>query len=1442
MNKMIVLLKFLIFCLPFVAVGFVAFKTNLKKKNRYQQVFMPLIAVVYCVLVMIFIDDVIDIIDVVITFIEKLLPFLDLRFGLVFVVNTAIIVGFFFVKIFALLLCKVLSFIPFLTDFFSGFFYCVREEDAAKADGDGEEDAKRHYLKSKFRDAKKIFTAMYVGSLIVGAIVMLVTAMISSDTLVSKPAYPVVGILVLGEIVFFMNGLTYEEVLEKEEIEEEPEETETDYETLIDKYRDLYGSRLIENCRDDKSSDMNEASDDLLEKYKEEYEKTLDQEANIMYRYFSAVKENGVSLDEGYISQTKNIIDGKSVLFCTMFYDDTTDYVFLPVIRHLMRREKILIITPNGGEANASKWFADGMEKVNNFRDIWKVVPFAEIDADTFVSVIETKNTYNHKLLNAKESFLAEATMVFIVEPSRMLGSMQLGLSTIVSYLRRGGNDPQYIMYDRNCDGLVDSLSHVLGKSLVQVNATAVGTAKKNMLFWRADGKMMHHKLGLSSSRYLGMGTELALVALKEKVSNVVWASSEKFPVTDMKWIASQYYAPLCGVAGLKLSQNELSDHLDFNADPCSITKSENSLIVAEDELNNAFEVARQYLTRGSAQSFVNVISSAYWLREYMMDNSDIFVNDPKSIPNITPDYQRSVCNVVYKLMSRMINAPVPEDEVRDALDLIGEDTDRIYNTLRGLILRYFFRVDGGDAEKSVVFRIDSALSVTTQIVVDPKTMRPERKRFYSIGNKAFVDEFMSQLKIIYYLAEDETDKTHFTDSALYGHVFQKYLPGMFTTFEGKYYEIINMTKSNGIIVRRASDHINARHYYRVIRDYTVTGETSSNKVGTRYTYGNIVFERTEADIKVETYGYYDLTDYHNLAKAKKVLVSGIEDREYRTKNVIKVAMNGSSEAARTTVAALLNELFVSVFPHDHQYIAATTKHENAPFADAILPGLTVVSEDGGKNAGDGFEFSSDDCIYIIEDSLMDLGLLENVERYFTRFLEIICDVLNWHKEKLDESKDAPAEGPEEMPFDGGDDENAGDGGIDDMGIGDTEEDGGKKGKKKKEKKKKKSFFAWIKDKFRRKKKSDDAPDEGTVETAPYDEMPQTEDEESDVTEGNNDFGSAENNDAENGPDDVPPMQDKACVPLRSGVKYRDTGVDTSGIEGDDSESVSSDDAKNAPDEVVLPYKESHYMLYGFESVPSFLDLEGTSEYLNDNGFEDNYLKQSRESNKFRRLQWYNYHFEPGVHYCDFCGAVLGKKYDILDDGRERCRACSDEAITKVSDFTRLYKETRKDMERIFGIKLKTKIKIRMCNAKRIAEELGETFVATPGFDCRTLGFAVRGGRKSDIYIENGAPRIETAKTLVHEMTHTWQYENIPELFNGEHDLSHTEGMAVWAEVQYLMSIGLKDRAVNYIYARLQTANEYGLGLKMYLEKFKVNDGKTAAGNSPFKCSKDPLE
>lgn len=1607
------ILKFVLPILPIVLAALIGIKVNLKKEKRHHQLVLPVVALIYGIVYLLLVDDIALLLLKGIYYLIsrfEFLAFLDKvnwAYGVMYVANTVMILLFMAIK--GMLMPLLAAFPPeknSVTRFLTGLFYDYDEkaedDDSDKGNNGKKAQSGKWYLKDKLGHAKKVLMAVYIGVIAFSCLLFATTCYLISKSVLSVPFYPAFGILILGEVFFFLGGLP-KGGDDEEEIADAPEDekAEIDYSTLKEIYEKLFGDRISNSVDLPPIENKKIPVAQLLLRYREEYEETGSQEAHLLFKYFTNMLLSGEELDDGLIASARNIIEGKNILFSTPFYEDASKYIFLPITRHLMQNKKILIVVGRiGAEKNITDWFKRGLYGVNNFENIWKTALLCESNEETKIAVLPMKDIYNLKMLNSKAQFLEDTSMVIITDPTRLLGTMQVGLSTVVSLIRRG-EKPQYIAFDRNCDGLVDSLSHVLNSSIEEVTATTVASAKSTAILWEADGKNLHHRLGLDTARYLGVGSELAAVAVANKVSEVNWFAYEKFPATDMRWIISQYYGPLCKVMDLPVSQSELEEHVKVSDDLWSMPQGKDRFIIAEDEYNNAYEIIRQFSSRATNQAFIHVLSQNYLLRDYMSENAQIFTYDPKAIPNIAADYQRVRCNMVYKLVMRLMNGEMYEEEIKEALVLMGVYSNDVHSDLTSLIMESFV-----PAHSSEKIAPESIVNVRTDLVIDKKTRRPERKRVYAITNTLFIDRFLQQLQVVHCVAEDEADKNLYLNSILYGHVYQKYLPGTFTVYDGKYYEVVSVTRNNGIIFRRAADHITKRSYYRQIRTYNVSGFEPSTEAATQTTFGNVVFERGNAEIDVTTDGYFELSDFGNLKSANKVLLNGIPVRKYQNKSIIRVKLTGADQKVRFTIATMMNELFVTLFPEMHEYVVATTNGTDPDKCDGYVPRLVVSGADG--------VVEDDGYIYIIEDSLIDMGLLINVDRYFTRIMEIITDLLCWHNERLDEETaqeeggegpaeegeggedgteeggedgpkkkkgcsgwfgsifkkkktddgvdeggEAPAEegeggdvpesapeGGEDRPQGGNDEPQGGDGETDapqepddepeapasapddafddpqvpgETAVGGSSDDGdafaepqvpGEVAETPQsapaeddafaepeapadepatepeapvsepeapaevnepapaeepkpveepasvEKPKKKGFFGWLGGLFGKKKKQPveepaPVPEEGVSDFPDVTEIPAEElggapvDAPAENPDGNGEDANAQD-------DSVITSGNFMSRPLFNMIPAPEMDVvddNEDAITGEDEESVEvdSEDAgtgSGGNSTERKKYSQRFFMLYGNEAVPEVFDLEATLKYLKENGFEDNYLKQSRDSAKNTKLKWYNYRYEPGEHYCDFCGTKLEGKISVLKDGRERCNECKKTAINRVRQFKKLYKEAHRQMEEIFGIKIKSKIQIRITNAEEIAKEGGYEFTPTPGFDGRALGFAQRlGNGKTRIMLENGAPKLETEKTLVHEMTHIWQYENMLNLWSPERDLVAIEGMAVWVEAQYLTSLGLEERAKAYVDARCYEDSEYGQGMREYIKRYPLRKGKKVTRGTPFcKPGQNPLK
>lgn len=891
------------------------------------------------------------------------------------------------------------------------------------------------------------------------------------------------------------------------------------------------------------------------------------------------------------------------------------------------------------------------------------------------------------------------------------------------------------------------------------------------IMCWEAEGDYLQHRLLPNISRYLGVGTELSMVALKNQVRHVEWYGGDSFPVEDIHWIARQYYYDLLKYAGLFANQQFLNEVFSVSPNMWCAAKRKHHFMTVEDEAFNMFEVRRVFSTRAMSQGFVNVISPNYLLRDYMAENEGLFNADPKAIPYFVADYAHTRRNVALRLSLRLCSGKVREDEMRRELMLIDADTDDIRKSFWHEICRcYSFgnkepELDskGNELLRCRVNGMDTVIgieAIAMKRMFSEGTMRMEN--LYFICDETFKNLLLNDLRSAEYIAEDENGEKQFLGTELQGHVFQKYLPGQFLTFNGKHYEMLKVTSEGQIMVRRAADHIAGRPSYRQQRKYIIAATINSDIMGDSMDIGGIRITKQYADIRVETSGYWQMPKYNDFENGSQVKVNGIPERSYCGKQMLKIELTHggnkiSSEACRT-IALLMNEVFRTLFAENQDFIVALCAGENdAPFTCNIA-------------SGDGFE-ASDSCIYIIEDSQLDIGLLEAVRRNFKRIMAIVCDYIDWHEAALEASVNPPAEPAPTSP----------DPISHDPETQDLPDEKPKKG-----------LFKIIGDFFKKL------------------------------------FGKKKNEGDESQNESV--LQDEDPEPV---------------IEYEPEKPISPEKVTTAERR---PYKERYYLLYGGTEVPESLDICGTKEFLVATGFGNSELKQARDGKSIADMLEKN--FVPnkrGSNYCDFCGTeLIGTEYEVLSDGRERCMICGRTSVKSEAEFIAMYNDVLRNMRSFFGIKITAPITVQMVNSKKLHRKLKKSFVPTGKQDPRTLGVAIKNSEGYFILVENGAPRLRSIMTMVHELTHIWQFLNwdmkaISKKYGEELELAVYEGMAKWAEIQYAYLINETEAAKREEIITRMRDDEYGQGFVKYADKYPLSIGTHLRGNTPFEDKESPL-
>lgn len=1288
--------------IPFVALALRSRKINLNRKQRGHQFIMPFLALLYCIPMMLLINQiatmlvgVLRMLGVLIGFIpiigspvsaviNELYSILHLGYGIQIFCNTVLMAGFCILKRIALpVIKKWWSKWRSLYNCTSAFFY--------KEHGEG------CILRQKYAQMRDMFRVMYYVAIVLDAITMILAFVFSDSMAFAFPTYPVFGIILFGEIVFFLDGKSQDEWPEGTDDSIDSEDTEINCDELIKKMKEVFKDRV--NLADHIPEPITEK---IIHNWAEEYGDG-DSVEEILGAYFSNLQNRGEKIYPDYVKATDKLMHHNSVLIYNPFYGDLTSYLHLPIFHELLNNHSVLFICGRTMNEDAiKKWIQDSMEEVTCLPKLWKI---EELSIHTVgdqmpdVGILGFRKLYDLENMRINEGFFKRTTLIIILEPSNLLGTGQVGLRSILQFCEEENKKITYCALDRNADGLVDALSHVIRQSITEVVASPVPQSQYCRIFWQAEGPGIQNRILPRISHYLGLGGEVATLALHEGVQNIHWFSGSKMPLLDLRWNIYQYYSPICQYIHLAKEQSQLDNCFHFHEDLWQAKVMKNAFLLAEDEFCNLFEMSRTFASRIQKKGTVNILSESYMLRDYMISNSELFSNDPKAIPSIVPDYARTERNFVLRTIMLMSVKPLDEKELSRELALHGNDTFKPYERLITLIKRHTGLND---------------ITIRTQrddIWIGGRIC----SRFsYSVDSEFVENAFHSALKPAYYVIEDEETEKFLMGNRLMGHIEQALLPGQFFCYDGKYYQVRTISAQNGIIVRRAADHLDGRYYYRQLRKYVVKiVEPLDDAKNLR----GIKLQNYFSDIDVVTDGYLIMNAGNNLSRSSLVRLDTPVHRAIIHKEILKAEMENASAEVCFTLCVILNELFRTIYPNEVCYLVAVpnmvperikTHEDYENKIRSLVPDAIIENTEGNS-------------IYFIEDSTLDLGLLVSVERNFQRIMEIAADYLDWYLDP-------------------------------------------------------KRKHIWEED----------------------EEDDEKKDVNSNIINANNMEESAEE-----GPE----------------------------IDGEEEELLGENHIK------IDAVKKMEYLTYGYENNPEWLALEDTLRYLNERQFNDSNLQHTRKiRSEFDDGSDYDPN-QPGQHYCDFCGCLLQKgQYVVLKDGRERCPECSKDAVKTRKQFRQVYLETVREMEEIFDIKLDYKIKVKMANAKKVNEGFKE-YEPSPRMDARILGYASGG---ECIMVENGAPKWKMKSTLVHELTHIWQHHNwTAEILNkyGEDErvTMTMEGMAVWTEIQYLMSMGEKERAIRYKRNRDIDTSVYGVGMKKFLKKYPVKERKTVdKKHTPF--------
>lgn len=188
---------------------------------------------------------------------------------------------------------------------------------------------------------------------------------------------------------------------------------------------------------------------------------------------------------------------------------------------------------------------------------------------------------------------------------------------------------------------------------------------------------------------------------------------------------------------------------------------------------------------------------------------------------------------------------------------------------------------------------------------------------------------------------------------------------------------------------------------------------------------------------------------------------------------------------------------------------------------------------------------------------------------------------------------------------------------------------------------------------------------------------------------------------------------------------------------------------------------------------------------------------------------------------CSFCNREIVFAWQ-MSDGRCMCAHCHDHQKTQKNDIYKLFHDTKDMLEDNYHISFKKNINVGFQSAEAIRK------AAKIKGSKRIVGFY--NSDKRQLWIEARGPSIAMESTIIHELTHAWQNDNLPirVLKKSLNKLKASkrlelllEGHAVYIEIEAMSKHGEVEYAERLKNSYIASKDVYGLGYVLIDEYIK---------------------
>lgn len=796
--------------------------------------------------------------------------------------------------------------------------------------------------------------------------------------------------LFLMELNSYFDGHLEDDVKRAMQNQESPKERDTVWADLDKEYRRLWKEQLLGRYN-------------VTNKYEREIISKTGKR-DLLSENIAKAASGNKSNDFLYSRILSPIMRGEDMIIESCLLQSFSD-IIVPIVNIMFTASKRMMFVCDSQSTvkQCEKWFEELDIKSNtaNSNIVIDVLNYDNTESIKMDSNVDIYIGTVDLALNSKAIF-ENIDVVFCLNIDKIISESALNLNLLASVLSSDRYDNvQYVLFGNRVNGLKQTASQVFMRNnfgYQVVNSSIEKSLSAN--FWSTEkGWLQSAILPGFAAQYLGQLIPLAIPAFKFDIRHAdIISASQSF---SDQMLSLQTAQPLLKKYMDKDILN-IDEAITFAENENFLTLNDNSVVVVGDTNNNAALILLNWLKYAKSNMFLNVVSSPYLLRDYIVSNMDFFLGNVEAIGNILPVPKSNIKLSVYRLINQLCYGNVAEETL--LREIKNQETEIKIDTFENDQVRFVTEALQDLTKRAFGTNIFFTSYLTSQRINKEKSM--ESKRYYKL-----LDSIKNELP------ERLFKNITFIDSEQFAKVlkripvfelYQNYLEGQYISFDGKYYLIDKIDYDNGIVELTYSSN-NASVRYRQCRQISNVVHRGVSKELPVLKVRDSVLKKSilRADIEVNTDGYYEFNNAISFAPGgfayKKVDAKkkGLR-RNYKSTNVLAVNITSSTIAAMSakekfklsfTLSVLLNEMFETLFSNIKQYIVVRSVVPDnshwSDFADQEIVNLYRPIID--TQVDDGIN------IYITEDTELEKGITDTIVNNFDNIImRLLFDYLFW--------------------------------------------------------------------------------------------------------------------------------------------------------------------------------------------------------------------------------------------------------------------------------------------------------------------------------------------------------------------------------------------------------------------------------------------------------------